>query len=91
MTSISACGCVGRVVEHGLGGCMIGNIDREELSKTLNIGEQYEVLLVIALGKPKEVVKLVLLGSDGDVKYYRDAEGIHYVPKRSLSDLILEP
>jgi nitroreductase len=78
-------------VELGLGGCIIGNIDRDELCRTLEITEQYEVLLVIALGKPKEVVKLVPLGADGDVKYYRDAEGVHYVPKRSLTDLILKP
>ncbi len=78
-------------VERGLGGCIIGNIDREELCRTLNIGEQFEVLLVIALGKPKEVVKLVPLGPDGDVKYYRDADGTHFVPKRDLNDMIMEP
>jgi nitroreductase len=77
-------------VERGLGGCMIGNIDREALCRTLNISEQYEVLLVIALGKPKETVQLVPLESDGDVKYYRDAAGVHYVPKRSLEDLVLD-
>lgn len=77
-------------VERGLGGCMIGNIDREELCRVLGIGEQYEVLLVLALGKPKETVRLVPLGPEGDVKYYRDAEGVHYVPKRSLEELVLD-
>ena len=29
------------------------------------------------------------LGPDGDTRYHRDAEGVHYVPKRALEDLIL--
>jgi len=27
---------------------------------------------------------------DGDIRYYRDAEGVHHVPKRSLDELILQ-
>jgi len=26
---------------------------------------------------------------DGDSKYYRDADGVHHVPKRALSELVL--
>ena len=75
--------------ERGLGGCMIGSIDRSELRQVLDISEQYEILLVLALGKPKETVVLEEVGPDGDIRYYRDAEGVHHVPKRSLSELIL--
>ncbi len=75
--------------EQGLGGCMITTVRRVELSRLFNITEQYEILLVIALGKPKEVVQLETLGADGDVKYWRDEAGVHHVPKRALDDIII--
>ena len=75
--------------EKGLGGCMIGSIDREGLRKTLQIPPRYEILLVLALGKPKE--KVVIDGSrdSGNIKYWRDKEGKHHVPKRKLDDIII--
>ena len=75
--------------ERGLGGCMIGSIDQDGLRQVLDIPKQYEILLVLALGKPKETVVLEEVGPDGDIRYYRDAQGVHHVPKRSLSELIL--
>jgi nitroreductase len=75
--------------ERGLGGCQFGNVRKDELSTALGIADHLEILLVIALGKPKEEVRLVPLGTDGDVKYYRDADGVHYVPKRALDDIII--
>jgi nitroreductase len=76
--------------ERGLGGCMFGNVKKDLLRRSFAIDDHYEILQVIALGKPKEQVRLVPIGPEGDVKYYRDAEGIHYVPKRALGDIILE-
>ena len=75
--------------ERGLGGCMIGSVHRERLRETLEIPEHLEILLVVALGKPKEKVVVETVGADGDIKYYRDAEGVHHVPKRSLDELIV--
>jgi nitroreductase len=75
--------------EKGLGGCVIGSAQRQELRKVLEIPSQYEVLLVIALGKPKEVVEIEEVGPGGDTKYWRDEEGRHHVPKRSLDDIIV--
>lgn len=75
--------------EKGLGGCMIGSIKRPELRQLLAIPERYEILLVIALGKPKETVVIEPVGPNGDIKYYRDAQGVHHVPKRSLDEIIL--
>jgi nitroreductase len=76
-------------VEKGLGGCMFGNVDRDELHRVLDLDERYEILMVLALGRPKEEVRLVPLPPDGDIRYYRDNAGVHYVPKRSLDDIVL--
>lgn len=76
--------------EKGLGGCMFASIDKEGLKHELQIPEQYEILLVIALGKPKEIVVLEELGETGDVKYWRDENAVHHVPKRKLEDIILD-
>ena len=75
--------------ERGLGGCMIGSIDKGGLRQVLDIPDHYEILLILALGKPKETVVLEEVGPDGSVKYYRDADGVHHVPKRPLDELIL--
>ncbi len=75
--------------EMGFGGCIIGSIHRDELRQKLEIPSQYEILLVIALGKPKEKVEIEAIGPDGDIRYWRDEEGTHHVPKRSLNDIIL--
>jgi nitroreductase len=75
--------------EKGLGGCMFGAVDRAGLRTALQIPDRYELLLVIALGKPKETVVLEEVGQTGDIKYWRDAHGVHHVPKRKLQDLIL--
>ena len=77
-------------VEQGFGGCMIGNIRREELRTALNIREEYEILLVLALGKPVEEVVIENLPLDGSVKYWRDDNAVHHVPKRALEDIIVK-
>jgi nitroreductase len=77
-------------VEKGFGGCMIGAIDRGGLKNKLSIPDSYEILLVIALGKPKETVVLEELEDDGNIKYWRDEDGVHHVPKRKLKDVILD-
>jgi nitroreductase len=76
-------------VEKGLGGCILASIKREPLRQELQIDPEYEILLVIALGKPKETVVIEPLGVDGNFKYWRDKRGVHHVPKRSLEEIIL--
>jgi nitroreductase len=77
-------------VEQGFGGCMLANILRDELKAVLEIPSQFEILYVIALGKPVEKVLVDPVGADGDIKYWRDAQQIHHLPKRALSDLIID-
>jgi nitroreductase len=76
-------------VERGLGGCIIASVDKDELRTALNIPAQYEILLVLALGKPVEKVVIDPLGPDKNIKYWRDEQQVHHVPKRDLDDLLL--
>ena len=75
--------------EKGLGGCMIGSIQKQALSRDLGIESRYEILLVLALGKPKEKVVLETVGASGDIKYWRDEKNVHHVPKRKLEEVIV--
>lgn len=75
--------------EKGLGGCIIGSINMEGLRNDLDISDQYEILLILALGKPVETVEIEDVGTDGDIRYWRDEMGVHHVPKRSLSELVI--
>jgi nitroreductase len=75
--------------ERGLNGCMIASIDRPALREALDIPARYEILLVLALGQAGETVVVDPVGADGDIKYWRDDDGVHHVPKRALDDLIL--
>ncbi len=76
-------------MERGIGACIIKAVKRDELAPILDIPEQYEILHVIALGEPNEEVILEPVGPGGDIRYYRDADGGHHVPKRELEDIVL--
>lgn len=75
-------------VEDGFGGCMIGSFSKETVTDLLGLPEHLPPQLVIALGKPDERVETVPLPENGDTSYYRE-NGVHYVPKRSLDELII--
>ena len=77
-------------VELGLGGCILGSIDRNTLRRALEIPVPFEILFVIALGKPKEKIILEDMEHEGSVKYWRDEEGGHHVPKRLTEELIFK-
>lgn len=76
--------------DMGFGGCFIGAVNKVQLAKVLELDEKYEIALVIALGYPKEEVVLEELNVEGDIKYYRDENDVHHVPKRSLEDIIID-
>ena len=75
--------------EKGLGGCIIASVQKERLRQALEIPSGYEILLVLALGQPKETVVIESVGPDGDIRYWRDGQGVHHVPKRSLEEIIV--
>ena len=75
-------------VEKDYGGCIFASIDKKSLRAVLSLPERFEILYVIALGKPKETVVLDTI-KDNDIKYWREENGTHHVPKRSMEELIL--
>ncbi len=85
-TGIAAQTVMLAAAEDGFGGCMIGSFVEEKLKSELGIGENLTVSLVLALGKPEETVELT--DENGDIRYYRE-NGVHYVPKRKLEDVII--
>ncbi len=76
-------------VEDGLGGCLMADVDWAGLRLDLELPERYELLLVVALGRPRETVLIDAMRSDRDFRYWRDAAGHHHVPKRPLDEIIL--
>ena len=69
---------------------MIGSCKRSEILSALKLDpNRYSVGLVLALGKPKEEVRIVPVGKSGNTAYYRDEDQVHYVPKRSLEDVVI--
>jgi len=74
--------------EKGIYGCRIASFSRDT-GKILYIEERYKVMLVLALGYPAEKIVLEKVTENGDIRYWRDENGVHHVPKRSLEDILL--
>lgn len=76
-----------KATEMGLGGIFILNFNKKELRKALAL--PLDPIAVIAIGKPAE--RIFLVGADGDtpdLAYYRK-DGVHFVPKLSLSQILI--
>ena len=79
-----------QAVEAGYGGCIIGSFKKRSLAEILDIdASRYRADLVLALGKPVEEVRIVKTPASGATEYWRDEAGVHYAPKRPLSDVLL--
>jgi len=76
-----------RAVEMGLGGLVIGSFNTVAISDALHL--PYSPLLVVAIGKPAEHIEMVSIHEGDSHKYYRE-NGIHYVPKLTIDDLIIK-
>ena len=85
--------------EMGLGGCMISNYDAGQVREALELPEHLMPVLIVAIvtmlwrmeGSPVVNYRMDFtdVKEDGDINYYRDENDVHYVPKRSLEDLII--
>ena len=75
-------------VERRMAGCIIGSITRNELRTQFAIPERFHIELIIALGYPKEKIKLETATPGGSIRYWRDAEQVHHVPKRALAEIL---
>lgn len=71
----------------GIGGCMLTPADRAGIDRLLQPPPAMPIQLVIALGRPAEQAVVEELPPSGDTRYWRDAAGVHHVPKRSLDEI----
>ena len=67
----------------------MGSIQRKKLREVLQIPDYFEIIVIIALGRPAEEVSLEEIGGNGDIRYWRDSKNIHHVPKRPLDEIII--
>jgi nitroreductase len=74
----------------GLGGCIAAKVQRRQLREELDLPTRYEILLVVAIGKPGEniILEPQEVGSDG--YGWHDENGDYHLPKRSLDSVILK-
>jgi nitroreductase len=76
--------------EMDLGCCMLGAFKKEDVTSCLKLPDNLIPELLIAIGAKGETVRLVDARKDNDLRYYRDEQDAHCVPKRTLSELIFE-
>ena len=74
---------------RGWGACMIYSFQRDDAHRLLKVPEDMKIALLLGLGVEKEIRKAVSVPENGSLHYWRDANGVHYVPKLDLSDLIM--
>jgi nitroreductase len=74
--------------DEGLGSCILGAFNKEELKDVLNLSDGLDIVLVISLGysSEKSVVEKV---RDNDIKYWLDKDKVLHVPKRDFVDLVI--
>lgn len=83
---ISAQSMLLKATEMKLNGICIGAFNAAAITQALSL--PYPPLLIIAIGKGIEDIRLVEISEEESHVYYRN-EGTHYVPKVKLDDLII--
>ena len=84
---ISAQSMLLKATEMGLGGICIGAFNAQAITEAFAL--PYTPLLLIAIGKGAEEIRLTEISAEESHTYYR-TEGVHYVPKVKLDDLIIK-
>ncbi|WP_329886055.1 nitroreductase family protein [Pseudoramibacter faecis] len=74
---------------HGVGSCIMDNIDREALAAVLELPGPMAVHSVVALGYPTHRSTVVTPGPDGSLQYYLDANRDYFVPKRDVDEIVM--
>ncbi len=74
--------------EDGFGGCIIGSAAAEKIRDMLKLDSSLEPVLLLGLGIPQD--RVVMVEAKDRVTYYRDENNVHYVPKRSLDEIIID-
>ena len=77
-----------KATEMGLSGIMIGAFNKAKVTEAFNL--PYEPLLILAIGKGKETIKLQPVDASDKLAYYRDENDVQFVPKIRWEQLILE-
>ena len=75
---------------RGWGCCIIQSFDHKAAPELLDVPEGMKIALVLGLGVAKEKRRIAPMPADGSFGYWRDEQGVHYVPKRALADLVLK-
>lgn len=75
-----------RAVEIGLNGICIGAFNPVRVRQTLHL--PLDPLLILAIGRGAERIELTEIRADESHAYYR-RDGVHYVPKVCLDDLLI--
>lgn len=74
----------------GLGVCIFKSYNGEEIRKILGLDDNYKVVLVMSVGYPVEEVVIDDIREGEDIKYYRDSNQVHHVPKIVLDDILVK-
>lgn len=77
-------------VDKGLGGCIVRTVNRYEMNKRYKFSENLSLVQVIAIGEPAQNVEIVDVNETGNIEYFENEENVHFVPKRSLTEIIIK-
>lgn len=78
-----------RATELGYGGCMFASLKKDAIHEYFRLPDTMDVKLVVALGVPMESVTLDEANKGEKLSYWRDAQGVHHVPKIDIEDSII--